>query len=317
LLINFHHLIMDCFSSFEYSNALIRTYHLIRQGDDPEKEDVPSQYSAFIARQHARLTPERQTKLFQYWASKLEGTEPVYLPANPVEESGVAHSEFRIGDEDATLIESYCRGAGVTTFIGLLTGLQVVFIEWLQRRDMFIAIPFSLKDPNTEAGMLGPFVNLLPVRASVSEQTTWAELSYALRGDLFDAIDHYDIPPDDLAKICAYGFKGGQPPASIICQLIYVPEGDEPMTELEIQRSVVDGHDALQALVFSFFIESSGLRCAVTRNTALVDQESLDRLIERFLNVIVDMCASPETSVLHQLDKGSENVAWGQRNSIR
>ena len=223
--------------------------------------------------------------------------------------TGVSHSEFRIGDEDAALIESYCRGAGVTTFIGLLTGLQVVLLEWLQRRDMFVAVPFSLKEPNTEAGMLGPFVNLLPVRASVTEQTTWAELSHALRGDLFDAIDHYDIPPDDMAKICAYGFKGGQPPASIICQLIYAPEGDEPMSELEIQRSVVDGHEELQALVFSFFIGSSGLRCAVTRNTALVDKQSLDRLMERFLNVIVDMCASPDTSVLHLIDKGSENVA--------
>ncbi|MBK6741999.1 MAG: hypothetical protein IPG66_03120 [Hydrogenophilales bacterium] len=292
LFINFHHLVMDCFCSFDYANALMKTYHLVQQGPTPEPgDDEVPQYAAFVARQRDRLPPDRIARLQRYWAEQLAGTTPVLLPAKPAAEPGVSHSDFRIGDQECALIEAYSRRAGVTTFIGLLSALQAALFWWLKRSDMIVGIPFSLKDRTTEARMLGPFVNLLPIRGAATEQTTWVDLSHGLRKALFDAIDHHDIPPVSLASISK---ANGQQPARVICQLIYAPEGEITVPDLEVERGVFDGYDAKQALVFTFFRESSGLRCAVTRNTQFVDPDELDRLIGRFLELVAQMYTAPD-----------------------
>lgn len=297
LLINFHHLIMDCFSTFDYSNALMKYYHLIRQGKDPEVDGSYPQYASFAARQQKGLTPSRLNTIQQHWANQLAGTVPVELPARPQVEHGVAHADFRIGDAEHSLIEGYCRRTGVTLFIGLLTALQAALHRWLQQSELVIGIPFSLRDRATEKGMLGPFVTLLPIRSSATEQTTWSALSQQLRGTLFDAIDHSDMPQGIPASLCVQDSNGQRQQAGVICQLIYEPEGEKPLQELEVQRSVVDGYHEEQALVFSFFLEVGRLRCSVTRNTAFLGQDALDGLILDFHQLLAGMCASPDAQV--------------------
>ena len=307
LLVNFHHLIMDCFSSFDYSNALMKAYHLIRQGREPESDSNYPQYAAFAARHREGLTPGRLNTLRQYWARHLAGTAPVELPSKPQAGQGVAHTDFRIGDQEYALIEGYCRRTGVTLFIGLLTAMQAALLRWLQRSEMVVGIPFSLRDRATESGMLGPFVNLLPIRASVTEQTSWSALSHELRSALFDAIDHCDVPQGIPASLCTQDLKGQCLQAGVICQLIYEPEGEKPRQELEMQRSVVDGHHSEQALVFSFFLEAGSLRCAVTRNTAFLDQDTLDSLIPSFHKLTARMCASPDSKVWQREGTGADD----------
>jgi acyl transferase domain-containing protein/NAD(P)H-dependent flavin oxidoreductase YrpB (nitropropane dioxygenase family)/phosphopantetheinyl transferase len=292
LFINFHHLVMDCFSSFDYSDELLKAYHHIRQGT--ARDGDRPQYAAFAARQRERLTPARLDALRRYWAGHLAGAAPVELLSRPQAGQGVAHTDFRISTQQHALIEEYCRSTGVTLFIGLLTAMHAALLGWLKRSEMIIGIPFSLRDRATESGMLGSFVNLLPIRASVTERTSWSALSHELRGALFDAIDHCDIPPADLEKICAKGPEGRRQQAAVICQLIYEPQGGKPRQELEVHRSVVDGHHPEQALVFSFFLEAGSLRCSVTRNTAFLDQPTLDNLILDFHGLIARMCAAPD-----------------------
>ncbi len=300
LLINFHHLIMDCFSSFDYSSALLRSYRLIQQGADLKSDTEIPQYDSFTARQRERLTADRLAKLQRYWTDKLAGRRPVEFPVHAAPKPGVTHTDFRIGDEEVVQIEAYCRRVGVTTFIGLLTAIQAALLIWLQRKDMIVGVPFSLKDRTAEQGIFGPFVNLLPIRGAVSELTTWEELSQELRAALFDAIDHHDIPSDILANTCQQASNTTNPPGRIICQLIFEPEGEDDLPDLAVRRDVVDGYDSEQALVFSFFREANGMRCAVTRNTSLVDGEALDTLITSFRGLLATMCAAPDDQVFRQ-----------------
>jgi hypothetical protein len=146
--------------------------------------------------------------------------------------------------------------------------------------------------------MLGPFVNLLPIRNAVTRHTSWSELSLALRDALFGAIDHHDMPPAIFDELFAAGNESQPPQANTICQLIYKPEEEEKIPGLEVQRSVIDGHNNQLGLVFSFYRDAIGMTCEVTRNIALVDQASLDGVIGRFHLLVERMCQSPESTAL-------------------
>jgi acyl transferase domain-containing protein/NAD(P)H-dependent flavin oxidoreductase YrpB (nitropropane dioxygenase family)/phosphopantetheinyl transferase len=296
--INFHHLIMDCFCSFDYSAALLKAYRTISQGEIPGTSASVAQYSRFATRQRERLTPERLETLKRYWGSQFSGILPVVTPPCDHTKHGVAHTHFRVESNALAMIEAYCRNTGVTLFIGVLSALQMALMQWLQRQDMVVGVPFSLRDRISEAGMLGPFVNLLPIRNAVTRHTSWSELSLALRDALFGAIDHHDMPPAIFDELFAAGNESQPPQANTICQLIYKPEEEEKIPGLEVQRSVIDGHNNQLGLVFSFYRDAIGMTCEVTRNIALVDQASLDGVIGRFHLLVERMCQSPESTAL-------------------
>ncbi|OOY52042.1 condensation domain-containing protein [Solemya velum gill symbiont] len=167
-------------------------------------------------------------------------------------------------------------------------------MEWLQRRDMIVNVPFSLRDPKQEAGILGPFVNLLPIRAQVKADSSWSSISDALRTNLFEAIEYSEIPLS-LAMDESDSMMAG-----IVCQLIYKPRESLQIPGLEVQRSVIDGHNAALGLVFSFFLDDRELTCEITRNTALVSGTEVEKIIERFPTTVSRMCNMPSAVVFEE-----------------
>ncbi|WP_179115991.1 type I polyketide synthase [Solemya velum gill symbiont] len=294
LFIHFHHLIMDCVSSFDYSSILLDKYSTMVRKEPATTSGLPAQYHTFAERQRSQLTPKRQHKAHDYWTSRLAGL-PAAPPANSAcEQPGIAHSKLVIEVSQLNALEGYCRSSGITLFIGLLTALQATLMEWLQRRDMIVNVPFSLRDPKQEAGILGPFVNLLPIRAQVKADSSWSSISDALRTNLFEAIEYSEIPLS-LAMDESDSMMAG-----IVCQLIYKPRESLQIPGLEVQRSVIDGHNAALGLVFSFFLDDRELTCEITRNTALVSGTEVEKIIERFPTTVSRMCNMPSAVVFEE-----------------
>ena len=303
LAINFHHAIMDCFCSFDYSNTLITKYRSIIQNESQELiGDVP-QYNKFALRQREHLTTERQDKIREYWTSQFSDATPIVFPPCAQAKQGLDHTRFTIEHDALTAVEAYCQRNGVTLFIGILSAMQVALMHWLKRTEMTVSVPFSLRDRVKDVDILGPFVNLLPIRHAATQDRTWTELSQELRATLFGAIDHHDTPPTLLQDIFKQDKDNNKPLTRVICQLIYKPEAEISIPGLDIERGVIDGHNNEQALVFSFYRNTSDLSCEITRNTALVDKSTVDRLISEFRQYLGQMCEFPDARVEASISK--------------
>jgi len=299
LLINFHHLIMDCFCSFDYSKMLLDEYRKSMDSAEAAAPDYVPQYKSFVERQNARLTEERKQVLTTYWSERLAEYAVSELdPGAPVG-TRLAHTSFVVDAVPLSILEGYCRKAGSTLFVGLLTALQAALFTWLRRDDVIVAVPFSLKDRVSESGMLGPFVNLLPIRGKVDTTTSWRTFTGSLRSALFEAIDYSDVPLSIIESIQAtHPSWAGRRQSAVICQLIYLAEDNSDTGMLVLDREVLDGQSQEQALVISFFRDAGRLTCSVSRNVLLVSDDAWDYLLSQFNDCLRRMCHDVESTVL-------------------
>jgi len=200
LLLSMHHVISDGWSMTVMLQELRDLYAIqVSGGEQHRLAPLPIQYADYACWQrHQDLSGH-----LRYWTSALRGYEPgltlpydaAALPNRARRAKWVRHAY------PLDLAEQVARFSGTqasTLFMTLLAALFVVLERYTGRTDLCIGTTVAGRDSLELEGLIGNFVNILPLRVDLTGDPTAAELVQRVKRVALDAYEHEQLPFERL-----------------------------------------------------------------------------------------------------------------------
>lgn len=264
LLLDMHHLLADGLSFrviFEEIKALYEGHNL------PE---LPYQFIDEVLLQAQENTRES----LRYWSQKMQGA-PEFLPLptdfqRPPREcfQGRQYSII-LSKKRLKHLEKLATEQGVTLFVLLLSAYYVLLYRLTQQEDLVVGTPIAARLRSEAEQLIGPFLNMLPLRQSLSPEMSFAQLCQSVKKMTLDAFDHQNLPFESLVEALSPSRSLGYHP---VFQSVFALHGEVAtpnLGELEVQPFEIDNRVSRFDLTFTFRPTAQGLQGHIEYKTAL------------------------------------------------
>ncbi|MFJ8044023.1 amino acid adenylation domain-containing protein [Kitasatospora sp. NPDC096147] len=198
LLITVSHIVSDMWSVGILLAELSAAYAAELAGRAAELPELPVQYGDLAVWERERLTGAFAEEQISYWRAQLAGApELLELPTDrPRPASQAFRGELEnvaLTPEVSRLVLEYARRSGATPFMVLLAAFDAVLHRYTGSEDIVVGTPASTREPETE-GLIGCFVNAVPLRTSLAGDPSFAELVDRVRLVTAEGIQHRHLP---------------------------------------------------------------------------------------------------------------------------
>jgi len=207
LAIAVHHIVFDRWSRRLLELELRRFYCGFVTGSDPDMRPLPVQYQGYVLWQREQLNTERGRKLTTYWTSKLSGLPVLRLPYDGIYGTEISTTSgtswFTIPQEEVDRLVVLSRRSRTTLAATMLSVFTLFLSRLCATDEVAVGVPLSDRRRPEFEEVIGLFMNVVVVRASISNKLTFLELLDRVRRNLVDACVHQDLPYGYLQRIIA------------------------------------------------------------------------------------------------------------------
>jgi len=196
LLLNVHHISADGWSveSILFSE-LQENYAAYSQGRIPSLTHLPIQYTDF-ARWQRQLD---LTAGLDFWRRYLENYEAsLELPADylrtPHSGSTSERYDHSYTPGFSQALDTFAQAHGCTLFMALLAGFALTVQRYCGKKDLCIGTTTSGRLYPELEGLIGFFINILPLRIAVDEEMTVADFMNAVKTTALAGFEHQTVP---------------------------------------------------------------------------------------------------------------------------
>ena len=197
LLLTVHHLVSDAWSM----GVLIREVSALYgcAGELPPLPPLPIQYADFAAWQRVWLQGEELERPLAWWRERLAGApSALELPAE--RQAGGGRQPISLPADLTAGLEALARAEGTTLFVALLAGYQALLHRWTGQEDLVVGTPFANRRRAEVQGLIGFFVNTLPIRGDLRGRPSFRELLRRAREEVLGAHEHQDLPFERIVE---------------------------------------------------------------------------------------------------------------------
>jgi amino acid adenylation domain-containing protein len=323
LLLTFHHIVYDGWSFGVFMRELSALYDAFLKGLPSPLPELGIQYADFAAWQRQWLTRERVEKHLAYWGNQLAGSTVLQLPTDmPRPEVQTLHGtrqSFVIPPELVQTLKAVSRREDVTFFMLLLASLQLLLFRYTGTEDVVVGSPVANRTHTEIDGLIGFFLNALPLRTDLSGNPTFIELLGRVRKTALGAYAHQDLPFEKLVEELRPGRKATHTPLfQVWFALQNAPMPSMALPELELSMMQVDDQTSKFDLVLSMFETPQGLVATWIYNTDVFKAPTIARMAGHFQTLLTSIAAQPELrlnalEMRTEAEQGEQTVATAQR----
>lgn len=229
LALTFHHVVFDGWSQRPYYDDLGAAYRAASSGGDAGLAALPASFSDYVAWRAARERARGADDL-QWWRDHLTGAPPaIDLPrdaARPAVQTyrGAMVSSAQPADVSAAVARLSGR-LGVSASAVLLAGFCLLVHRLTGQADLVVGTPAADRRHPDFGGLIGFFVEILPLRIKVDEASDFASLVLACSDELIAALAHPGASLDQI--VAALGLArdaGRQPLVQVLFNVYNFPE---------------------------------------------------------------------------------------------
>ena len=299
LLLNLHHIVTDGWSMEIVLRELGALYAARCQGAPSPLGPVAVEYADYAAWQREAQGGEATAGLVAHWKEVLAGAPPLLelpgdRPRPPLLGFRGATLPFRLGPAEEQALGALGAGQGVTRAMILLAAFAVLIHRYTRREDFVIGLPNAGRDRVEIEGVLGFFVNTVPVRIDLSGDPTFAELLERVRRASLAAYEHAALPFERLVHELSIERDPSHNP---LVQVAFAPQPPGER-DLELSGLVARRLDAgVQTTIFDLTLytweRDGGLSGSVEYSTDLFDRPRIEALIEHLTTLLRGAAAGP------------------------
>jgi amino acid adenylation domain-containing protein len=199
LLLAVHHIIGDFWSLIVVVEEMLTLYQAECDGRPVELAPLAKQYSDFVAWQSELLAGPQGAGLWNYWERQLAGAPtvldlPTDRPRPPRFSRRGACVSWRVASGVAQGLKALAAAEGVTLYTILLAAFQVLLGRYTGQNDFVIGSPFAGRTRPGFEGVVGYFINMLPLRADLSGNPSVRALLKRVGTTVLDALQHQEYP---------------------------------------------------------------------------------------------------------------------------
>ncbi|HZR63569.1 MAG TPA: condensation domain-containing protein [Terriglobales bacterium] len=199
LLITLHHLVCDAISVQNLFGDLRHLYERAIHNSVGTLPPLAAQYGDFVTWQRDLLGGPQAQALSDYWAGVL--TPP--LPGLEFSDSARRlHDASRqcgaiplaFDRELISGLREVARARQATLYMIMLAAFQVLLHRYSGQDDLLIVSPASGRNQPRWLGVIGYFINMLPMRSGLAGNPTFTEHLARTRDAVLGALAHQDFP---------------------------------------------------------------------------------------------------------------------------
>src|SRR6185436_14250940 len=157
---------------------------------------------------------------------------------------------------DASLsaeLRQLARASGSTLFMTLLAGFQALLSRHSGQRDLVVGSPVANRNRLEIEGIIGFFVNLLPLRGNLSGDPGFRQLLERVREAAVEAFAHEDLPFEKLVEELRPDRRQQHNPLFSVLFALQQPQSAELATDRGdgLRWELVEVHPAMPKLELS------------------------------------------------------------------
>lgn len=199
-----HHLIYDGWSMDVLSREMLTAYLAFSAGQPSPLGELPIQYADFAIWQRNRLQGAVLERLRRFWFEQLKDLPALEFPVDhprpdtPVTDG--ASCELQMDGSLSSEIRQLSSSEGATTFMTFMAAFQSLLQHYSGQDDFAVGVTVAGRSrPETE-GLIGYFINDLPLRADLLGDPTFRELLGRVRTRVLQVFEHQEMPFIQLVR---------------------------------------------------------------------------------------------------------------------
>ncbi|CAM5410278.1 hypothetical protein GCM10010329_76800 [Streptomyces spiroverticillatus] len=298
LVLAIHHIVADGWSL----DVLVRELAHHYRGDAADLPELDLQYADFALWQHERVSGEALDAQLAHWRERLAGAPstvdlPTDRPRTARQSFAGACFPWRLDGDLATRLTALAREGDATLHMALLAGFTAVAHRWSGQEDLVVGSPVAGRNhPQTE-GLIGFFVNMLPLRTDLSGNPTFRELLGRVRESALAAYAHQDVPFERIVEeVRPDRDAGGRTPfANLLLVLQNTPETRIELPGVRMDVAAVDTGTAKFDLHLQVTETPEGLTGLADYSTELYEEHTVRRFVDQWLHLLAAAVADPDT----------------------
>ncbi|MBB5954040.1 amino acid adenylation domain-containing protein/non-ribosomal peptide synthase protein (TIGR01720 family) [Saccharothrix tamanrassetensis] len=310
LLLVFHHIAFDGWSTAPLARDLATAYAARRTGKAPSWEPLPVQYADYAVWQREWLGSETDedsvlSAQLAYWTRALADLpEELDLPTDFARSAVSDHDgdvhQFSVPPELHAGLLALARETGASVFMLVQAAVSALLTKLGAGTDIPLGSPIAGRTDEALHDMVGFFVNTLVLRTDTSGDPTFRELVRRVRETDLAAYVHQDLPFEYLVEAL-------NPPRSLsrhpLFQVMLAFQNDDDAAEaLPGVNAAVEPMKAGRSkfdLTFDLVERQldgnpAGMDGVLAYRTDLFRKSTVDRMAQRLIRVLTAVVADPD-----------------------
>ena len=303
VLFSLHHIVSDGWSTSVLVGELEVLYDAYCEGRPSPLPELAIQYADFAVWQREWLEAGALEAQLSYWRKQLGGDLPPFAmptdrPRPPIQTYRGTIYAFALPSELSKAVKEFSRREGVTLFMTLLAGFQILLNRYSGQEDIVVGADVANRNRSEIEGLIGFFVNMLVMRLDLSGNPTFREVLRRVREMTLDAITHQDVPFEKLVEELQPKRDLSRSP---LFQGAFVLQ-NTPDETIEISGLTMCPMDLPAGsskfdMVLSMTEEPERCTGFVEYNTDLFDANTIVRFVRHYENVLRQMSAGPDQTI--------------------
>jgi amino acid adenylation domain-containing protein/non-ribosomal peptide synthase protein (TIGR01720 family) len=304
LLFTMHHIISDGWSLEVLGREVAILYEAYSSGLAPTLPELPIQYADYAFWQHEYLRGERLDSQLDYWRHQLHGMQTLRLPLGsqkrrPARTDLGASEHLRLSGSLAVALRTLSRHEGVTAFITLLAAFKLLLYRYSGQEDLVVGSPMANRGRREVEGLIGYFVNTVPLRTDLSGNPTFRELLSRVRQTALSAYAHQDVPLEKLLKELHLDREADRiKPFLAVFVLQNAPMSPFKLRDVTISAVDIFKQTTPADLYFAATESSDGINASLKYSVDLFDGKMITGMLANFAGLLETVVANPECRLL-------------------
>ncbi|HBV14238.1 non-ribosomal peptide synthetase [Chryseobacterium carnipullorum] len=301
----FHHIASDGWSQNILIGEFIQLYRSYVSGKEFNLQPLSLQYADYALWQREHIEGAVIDKQLSYWEQQLQEVSVLELTkdyARPAVRSvSGATLSFALDSALSAEVNSLSREEGVTVFITLLTAFKVLLSRYSGQEDICVGTSVANRNQKELENMIGFFVNTLPLRTQVKEDSSFRELLQAVKQTTLDAYVHQHVP---FEKIVNRVVKTRDTRVNPLFQVMFLLQNvlDSENTEIKkIEGLKLSGYGERQLHTSQFDLTltvsetAQGFNVGINYCTDLFKAETIQRMFADYQELLQSIVSSPSS----------------------
>ena len=304
-ILNFHHIIADGSSLAIFYKEFAAHYDAARDNKAAPLPRLAAQYADYAAWQQEWLNSSSFDTQLSYWKRQLASLpEPCALPTDfdrplPPTYRG-ARLAMQLSDELTASLKNLSRQQSVTMFMTLFATFNILLSRISGQEDIVMGSTIAGRNHPETDGLIGFFINALPLRCNLSGEPSFATLLQRVRELCLDAYTNQDVPFDKIVEeIKPRREPGRNPIFDILFNIADISERVFALAGCEVTK-LSPSEPAAKFDIVLYAPEVDGkIELAIVYNTALFREERIELLLEQFTSLLAQIVKKPDLPIGH------------------
>lgn len=298
-----HHIVSDEWSLQILNRELTALYAARCSGAPSPLPELSLQYRDYDVWQRGWLAAGALKEQLEYWRGRLAGAPavlelPTDQPRPSVQTHNGAEQNARFPMEILSDLQSICRSAHASPFMGALSCWAILLHRLSQQDEVVIGTPIANRQRVEWEDLIGFLVNTLPLRVDLRGNPTFLEALGRVRSMALEAYDHQDLPferlVEELRPVRSLSYS---PVFQTMFRLRTVPLTPLALQGVEVTPLLFSSPVTRWELSASLAASPEGLEAHLLYNAGLFSAASASRLLDALHNLLKAVVSSPNERI--------------------